>query len=434
MTYSETIEYLYQQLPVFQHVGKSAYKEGLDNTLALDEYFHHPHQKFRTIHVGGTNGKGSTSHLLSAVLQSAGYTVGLYTSPHLLDFRERIRVNGAKIEEDYVVDFVEKHRTFYEPIHPSFFELTTLMAFSYFADKEVDFAIVEVGLGGRLDSTNIISPIVSIITNISLDHTQFLGDTPEKIAYEKAGIIKNGTPVVIGEATGEVRKVFEEKAKNEQVPIYFAEDISPVKNYERSFGKYIFQTNEYPNLIGELGGYAQVKNANTVLTAIDILQKLGVTIEKKAVYEGFAQVTKLSGLMGRWQVVAENPIIVCDTGHNVGGIQYVTEQLKNEKYDQLHIVFGMVNDKDISSVLAMLPKSAVYYFTKANIARALGESELRTQAQVFGLEGNSYKSVENALDDAMNKASEKDFIFVGGSNFVVAEALLALQERGYQIQ
>lgn len=426
MTYSETIEYLYKQLPVFQNIGKTAYKEGLDNTLALDEYFGHPHKNFQIIHVGGTNGKGSTSHLLSAILQSAGYKVGLYTSPHLLDFRERIRVNGKMIDENFVVDFVKNHRNNYEPIQPSFFELTTLMAFIYFAQEKVDFAVIEVGLGGRLDSTNIVSPILSIITNISLDHTQFLGDTFAKIAFEKAGIIKPKTPVVIGETREDTRIVFEEKAKSENAPIVFAEDISPVKSYKMVNGKYIFQTTAYSNLVGELGGFAQVKNANTVLTAVAEIKKIGVVIPNKAVYEGFASVVELTGLMGRWQLIGNHPKIVCDTGHNVGGIAYIVEQLENETYDKLHIVFGMVNDKDITSVLKILPKNAIYYFTKASIPRALNEKKLQIQAEQFHLKGKSYETVHIAVQAAIQMAAPTDFVFIGGSNFIVAEALKAL--------
>lgn len=433
MTYPETIEYLYNQLPVFQHVGKSAYKEGLDNTLALDNYFGHPHAKFRTIHVGGTNGKGSTSHLLAAILQSSGYKVGLYTSPHLLDFRERIRVNGEMIHKDYVVEFVEKHRNDFEPIQPSFFELTTLMAFTYFELEGVDIAIIEVGLGGRLDSTNIISPILSVITNISLDHTQFLGNTPEKIAFEKAGIIKPKTPVVIGEAEEGVRKVFQDKAVLENAPILFAEDVCPVKSFERINAKYVFQTENYPDLTGELGGLAQLKNANTVLTAIAELKNLGIQIPDKAVYEGFSSVTQLTGLMGRWQVIHQQPSIVCDTGHNVGGIRYIVDQLENESYQRLHMVFGMVNDKDITSVLAMLPKNAVYYFTKANIARALDENLLEKQAKTYGLAGRTFARIEEAVEKALEEAAPEDFVFIGGSNFVVSEALSVLESRGFHI-
>lgn len=433
MNYTETIEYLYNQLPVFQHVGKSAYKEGLENTLALDEYFGHPHKKFRSIHVAGTNGKGSTSHLIAAILQSAGHKVGLYTSPHLLDFRERIRINGAMMDKDFVVSFVEKHRSNYEPTRPSFFELTTMMAFDYFAQQEVDFAVVEVGLGGRLDSTNIISPILSIITNISLDHTQYLGNTLEKIAFEKAGIIKPDTPVVIGEAEGEVRKVFEDKASLENTSILFAEDICPVKSSDRINGKYVFQAENYPDLTGELGGLAQLKNANTVLTTVAELINLGIRIPDNAVYEGFSSVTKLTGLMGRWQIIHQHPSIVCDTGHNVGGIQYIVEQLKNESYQKLHMVFGMVNDKDINSVLVMLPKNAIYYFTKANIARALDEKDLEKQAEVYGLHGKTFPSIKDAVEKAIAEAAAEDFVFIGGSNFVVAEALETLGTKGYPI-
>lgn len=426
MNYQETLQYLYSQLPVYQNIGGSAYKEGLDNSLALDTYFDHPHTRYKTIHVGGTNGKGSTSHLLAAILQQAGYKVGLYTSPHLVDFRERIRVNGNKIEEQYVIDFVAKHKSYYEPIHPSFFELTMMMAFCYFAEQEVDIAVIEVGLGGRLDSTNIITPELSVITNISLDHTQFLGDTIEKIAAEKAGIIKPHTPVIIGEAEGEIRKVFEEKARSIDAPIVFAEDENLVYAADKlDDGAWLFQTNAYPNLKGELGGLPQIKNAATVLCAIDTLRKRGIHTTMQSVYTGFALVTELTGLMGRWQVVQqENPKIICDTGHNVGGIKYVSEQLRTEKYNRLHIVIGMVNDKDISHVLELLPKDAIYYFTKASIARALNEKELAIKATAMELNGNTFDSVESGVKAALAEAKPDDLIFIGGSNFVVAEALV----------
>lgn len=349
----------------------------------------------------------------------------MYTSPHLVDFRERIRINGEKIDEQYIIDFVADNKDNYEPISPSFFELTMMMAFKYFADKEVDIAIIEVGLGGRLDSTNIISPILSVITNISLDHTQFLGDTVEKIAAEKAGIIKPETPVVIGEAVGTVRKVFEAKAKAENAPIVFAEDENLI--YDASpleTGGWLIQANAYPNLKDELGGLPQIKNAATVLCVVDMLRKQGVHTTMQSVYSGFGMVTKLTGLMGRWQILQEkNPKIVCDTGHNVGGIKYIAEQLKREKYKQLHIVFGMVNDKDISHVLELLPKDAIYYFTKANIFRAMNEVELQKLASSFNLKGDSYPTVQEATKAALDKAASDDFIFIGGSNFVVADAL-----------
>ncbi len=425
MNYQETVQYLYNQLPVYQNIGGNAYKEGLDNSLALDKYFDYPHKKYKTIHIAGTNGKGSTSHLLAAILQQSGYKVGLYTSPHLVDFRERIRVNGEKISEQYIVDFVKKHRANFEPIQPSFFELTMMMSFLYFAEEDVDIAIIEVGLGGRLDSTNIITPVLSVITNISYDHTQFLGDTLEKIAGEKAGIIKPDIPVVIGEAEGSVRKVFENKAAEVGSPITFAQDQNIIQSAEKQTdGSWLFQTTQYSDLKGELGGLPQIKNAATVLTAVEILQKETITILPKAVCEGFAKVVELTGLQGRWQVIqSENPRIICDTGHNVGGMEYIAEQLKSENYRRLHIVIGMVNDKDISKVLALLPKDAVYYFTRASIARALGEKELAKQAELVGLRGNTYNTVKEALDGVLQAADKEDMIFIGGSNFIVAEAL-----------
>ncbi|MDR1714345.1 MAG: bifunctional folylpolyglutamate synthase/dihydrofolate synthase [Prevotella sp.] len=424
MTYQETIEYLYNQLPVYQKVGGIAYKEGLDNSLALDTYFAHPHTKYKTIHIAGTNGKGSTSHLLAAILQEAGYKVGLYTSPHLVDFRERIRVNGEKISQQYVVDFVEKHREYFEPVEPSFFELTMMMSFLYFADMHVDVAIIEVGLGGRLDSTNIITPDLSVITNISFDHMQFLGNTLEKIASEKAGIIKKDIPVIIGEAEGEIKTVFADTAERVGAPILFAEDEHIIQSSLRTASGWLFDTKYYLHLKGELSGYAQIKNAATVLCAVKELQKIGYTIPSKAVYNGFAYVTKLTGLMGRWQILQElHPKIVCDTGHNVAGMKYIAEQLANEKCDTLHIVLGMVNDKDIASILELLPRKAIYYFTKASVPRAMNERELQMQAQKKGLMGYSYPTVAEAVRAAKDWAASNDFIFIGGSNFVVADAL-----------
>lgn len=425
MNYQETIQYLYNQLPVYQNMGGSAYKEGLDNSLELDKYFGYPHTKYKTIHIAGTNGKGSTSHLLAAILQQSGYKVGLYTSPHLVDFRERIRVNGEKISEQYVVDFVEKHRSSFEPIQPSFFELTMMMSFLYFAEMEVDIAIIEVGLGGRLDSTNIITPVLSVITNISYDHTQFLGNTLEKIAAEKAGIMKPDIPVVIGEAEGEVRKVFEEKAEREGAQITFAQDLNIILSAEKQKdGAWLFQTDRYADLKGELGGLAQIKNAATVLASVGILSDKGIPITSQAVYEGFAEVVELTGLQGRWQVIQSgNPRIICDTGHNVAGIEYIVEQLRSESYNNLYIVIGMVNDKDISKVLELLPKDATYYFTRAAIARALDENNLAEQASSVGLQGSSYHTVAEALDKVLKQADNNDLIFIGGSNFVVAEAL-----------
>lgn len=408
MEYQDILTYLYNSVPMFQQVGGSAYKEGMANTYILDEHFGHPHQAYRCIHVAGTNGKGSCSHTLAAILQEAGYRVGLYTSPHLVDFRERIRVNGQPVPESYVIDFVEKEREFFEPLHPSFFELTTAMAFRYFADEQVDVAVIEVGLGGRLDCTNIIRPDVSVITNISFDHTQFLGNTLAKIAGEKAGIIKEGIPVVIGETTPETRPVFLKKAQEVDAPIFFAEENEP---------------EAYPGLAPELQGLYQVKNTRTILSVLPLLKKAGYQIDAQAVYNGFAHVCELTGLMGRWQKLQDAPTLICDTGHNVGGITYIVEQLKQQKYRQLHIIIGMVNDKDIRGVLALFPKDATYYFTKASVKRALPEEELCSLAHSFGLKGNSYPDVPAAVRAAKEKSHPEDFIFVGGSSFIVADLL-----------
>jgi len=424
MTYDETLDYLYRQMPEYQRIGHLAYKEGLGNSLALDKILGHPHRRYKTIHVGGTNGKGSTSHLLAAILQEAGYKVGLYTSPHLIDFRERIRVNGVMIEKGYVVDFVEKYRELFEPVMPSFFELTMEMAFLWFAHQKVDIAIIEVGLGGRLDSTNIISPDLSIITNIGYDHMKFLGDTLPKIAAEKAGIIKPETSVVIGEAGDrETEKVFIDKAKSVNAPILFAEESMSDLITGRNESVWLFQTHEYPNLKGELGGFAQEKNARTVLTAVQQLQRKGYKITNEAVREGFANVVTLTGLMGRWQQLQSSPKIICDIAHNAHGIHYVVEQLLSEKYDRLHIVFGMANDKDLDSVLALMPENATYYFTKASVERALNEKTLQGHAVTYSLLGESFISVEHAVSAAKENAGENDLVFIGGSSFVVADAL-----------
>ena len=424
MNYQETLTYLYNSAPLFQHVGKGAYKEGLDNTHALDAHFNHPHQQFRTIHVAGTNGKGSCSHTLAAILQSAGYKVGLYTSPHLVDFRERIRVNGIPVSEQFVMDFVEEHRSFFEPLHPSFFELATAMAFHYFAQQKVDVAVIEVGLGGRLDCTNIIHPDLCVITNISFDHIQFLGDTLAKIANEKAGIIKKDIPVVIGETTPETRPVFTAKAEEVGAPIIFAEDEQRLKGYRRTAdGYYCYDTTDYPKLVGELGGNCQLKNTNTLLSAIAQLKQTGYHLTEMNVREGFAHVCENTGLMGRWQRLETHPALVCDTGHNVGGMQYIAEQLKAQKYKTLRIVMGMVNDKDISGVLAMLPKDAVYYFTRASVQRALPEDKVKELASGYHLHGESYPDVSTAVAAAKADADAEDFIFVGGSSFIVADLL-----------
>lgn len=425
MNYQETLTYLYDSVPMFQQIGASAYKEGLENTSALDKYFGHPHRQFKTIHVAGTNGKGSCSHTLAAILQAAGYKTGLYTSPHLIDFRERIRVNGKTVPKEFVIDFVKKYRSFFEPLVPSFFELTTAMAFLYFKEQQVDVAIIEVGLGGRLDCTNIITPELGIITNISFDHTQFLGNTLVKIAREKAGIIKSNIPVVIGETTPETRPVFTDKAKETNSPIIFAEDEHLLLDAQKDKnGQWNYQTEDYTDLRGELGGLCQLKNTNTLLSAIRVLKDKGFNLPGVAVRKGFAEVTSLTGLMGRWQKLGESPSIICDTAHNVGGISYIVEQLTHyQTYRHLHIIIGMVNDKDISGVLTMLPKNATYYFTRAEIKRALPELELKTLAENVGLKGNCYSTVPIALKAAKKNAEKDDFIFIGGSSFIVADLL-----------
>ncbi|MBR3612550.1 MAG: bifunctional folylpolyglutamate synthase/dihydrofolate synthase [Bacteroidaceae bacterium] len=423
MTYDETVDYLFNCAPPFQQVGGAAYKEGLTNTIAIDNHLGNPHHKFRTIHVAGTNGKGSSSHTLAAILQAAGYKVGLYTSPHLIDFRERIRVNGTPASKQFVIDFVERERAFFEPLSPSFFELTTAMAFTYFAQEQVDVAIIEVGLGGRLDCTNIIAPDLCIITNISLDHTQFLGSTPTAIAAEKAGIIKPGIPVIIGEATPETRKIFTEKAAGEGAPIVFAQDEDTLISANPTQEGIEYTTADYGIINGELAGEYQIKNTRTILTALRELLKKGYKITADNVREGFANVCSLTGFMGRWQKIGDNPLTVCDAGHNIGGIEYVTHQLARQECDTLRIVFGMVSDKDITAVLSMMPRNAVYYFTQASIKRAMPAEELCRKAAEHGLRGNSYPTVGTALEATRKEAAEKDFIFIGGSCFIVADLL-----------
>ena len=434
MTYQETTEYLFNQMPMFERQGASGYKEGLHNTKVLDKHFGHPHTHYKTIHIAGTNGKGSCSHTIAAFLQVCGYKVGLYTSPHLKDFRERIRVNGKPISEDYVVKFVENERSFFEPLHPSFFEVTTAMALKFFYDECIDIAVIEVGLGGRLDCTNIISPLLSIITNISLDHTQFLGDTLAQIAGEKAGIIKDNTPVVIGEYTAETRPVFEQVADKHNAPIVFAGDVSEVMSAKlRPNGGMIYQTKHFGELTGDLSGLYQVKNANTVLTAIRVLAENKLLPGKyenpdekaiiQATRQAFRQVAKTTGLMGRWQKISEKPLVICDTGHNVGGWVYLSKQLKSVECENMRVVFGMVSDKDVDGVLRLLPHNAVYYFTKANNKRAISEVELQKVAACHGLTGHCYPTVKEAYEAAKRSASQADFIFVGGSSYVVADFL-----------
>jgi dihydrofolate synthase/folylpolyglutamate synthase len=432
MDYEETIEYLYSTAPMFQRLGSSAYKESMENSLHIDAHLLHPHRHYKTVHVGGTNGKGSTSHLLASILQEAGYRTGLYTSPHLLDFRERIKVNGKMIDKTFITGFIARNRTFFESLQPSFFELTTGMALAYFAEQKVDVAVIEVGLGGRIDCTNVITPVLSIITNISFDHTTLLGNTLTAIAKEKAGIIKPGVPALIGEAEGEVKAVFQSFAPpvqgcHKEEMLFFAQDDNPViSSILLPSGYRKFETRSYPGLINELGGFAQEKNTATVLYAIRLLKET-FTIPPQAVYKGFRWVVENTGLYGRWQILQHNPEIVLDTGHNVGGMEYIVRQLRTEKYSQLHIVFGMVNDKDITSVLRLLPKDAVYYFTQASIPRALAANLLAEQAAGFGLKGQVFCTVGEAFFAAKQNAGKNDFIFVGGSTFIVAETLKELE-------
>lgn len=429
MNYRETVEYLFNSTPVFEHVGASAYKEGLSNSLALDAHFGHPHRKFKSIHIAGTNGKGSCSHSIASVLQSAGYKVGLYTSPHLIDFRERIKVNGVCISEQAVVDFVEHERAFFEPLHPSFFELTTALAFKYFAEQNVDFAVVEVGLGGRLDCTNIITPILSIITNISLDHTQFLGDTLEKIAREKAGIIKRSVPVVIGESTKQTRQVFQNQADKQEAPITFAEDAFRVCDSISFAGQLIvYRTPNNGELQSDLGGVYQRKNMNTVLCALDQLRKMGILKGEECVRDGLAHVCECTGLMGRWQQIQSNPTVICDTGHNVGGWEYLSKQLNDLRCRQLRIVFGMVDDKDIDTVMSLLPASAQYYFTRATTQRAIPAQHVKEISLRFKLQGETFPTVAEAYQQALEDADKDDFIFVGGSSYIVADFLSFLHQ------
>lgn len=422
--YNDAIEFLYTSMPMFQRVGASAYKPGLDTVKLLDEAFGNPHLKYKTIHIAGTNGKGSTAHTIAAILQSAGYRVGLYTSPHLVDFRERIRVNGAMISHEAVVNFVNRYRAMSLDCHPSFFELTMTMAFEHFANEKVDIAVIETGLGGRLDSTNIITPILSVITNISFDHTAFLGNTLTAIAAEKAGIIKPSIPVVIGEAQGEVREVFAKKAQEQHAPISFAEDVNRFNRIETHDNALLYRGTQYGDIIGELMGDCQPKNAATILTALPILAKSGIKITDDAVIDGFAHVTTLTGLMGRWMTLHRNPHVVCDTGHNVGGWQYLSRRLKSID-GTLHMIIGFVSDKDVSHILEMMPKTAKYYFTNASIERAMPVNQLAEIAAKCGLVGEQYHSVEEAYNVALANATPTDTIFIGGSTFIVAD-LLAL--------
>ena len=426
MDYNQTIEFLFNQLADFSRQGASGYKPGLERVERLAEAFGNPHRRLKTIHVAGTNGKGSTCHTLASILQKAGYTTGLFTSPHLLDFRERIRVNGRMIPRERVVDFTERYlRMDFGQLNPSFFELTTVMALEYFADCGVDYAIIEVGLGGRLDSTNIISPLLSVITNISLDHTDLLGDTPAKIAAEKAGIIKPDTPVVIGETTPETRDVFLTKARQENAPIFFAQEPSPILETTKAGNFLRYQTAAHGLIYGQLSGDCQPLNAATVLTAVDRLRELGLKISDKNIRQGFAAVEEMTGLKGRWTQLSESPRVIYDTAHNPGGWQYIVSQLR-ETPGRKHLVIGFVGDKDVDEILRLASSipDAEYYLCQPSSHRALPVAELRGKAERTGLKHiSAFPTVAEAYENALARAGEGDTVFVGGSNYVVADML-----------
>lgn len=446
MSYDETLAYLYNSTPVFEHVGAVAYKEGLENTIALDNHFNQPHRSYATLHVAGTNGKGSCAHMLAAVLQQAGYRVGLYTSPHLVDFRERIRINGKMIDKQRVTDFVRDERAFFEKLRPSFFELTTALAFLYFREQHVDVAVIEVGLGGRLDCTNIITPLLSVITNISFDHTRFLGNTLAKIAGEKAGIIKPHVPVVIGEYLAETRPVFEQRAAHVDAPLIFAQDEPEVlRSTACREGGRMYATRRYGTLKGSLSGTYQEKNVNTVLTALNILRRTAGTIHPAEaepaadhhhaspqallpcsiddIRRGLAAVEATTGLAGRWQLLQRKPTVVCDAGHNSGGWQQLAPQIAAQHCKTLRIVFGMVDDKDIDAVMQLLPTNAVYYWTQAQTKRAIPSARLADMGRARQLRGTDCGNVANAYRQALRDAEADDFIFVGGSCYVVGDLL-----------
>ncbi|MDT0556933.1 bifunctional folylpolyglutamate synthase/dihydrofolate synthase [Patiriisocius hiemis] len=405
MNYNKTITWLFEQLPMYQRVGKTAYKADLSNTIKLVNYLKNPEKKFKSIHVAGTNGKGSTSHMLASILQEAGYKVGLYTSPHLKDFRERIKINGEMIPKRTVSSFVTKNQSFFEAHKFSFFEMTVGLAFDYFSKEKVDIAVIEVGMGGRLDSTNVITPEVSVITNIGLDHTQFLGDTIAQIASEKAGIIKKGIPVVIGEFQKETEDVFRIISEKKNAPLYWASDFDALQ------------------IPSDLKGEYQIKNNRTAQMVVDVLQEKGYAIGIQHVAKGLGNVVNNTGLLGRWQLLKETPKVICDTAHNKEGLQLVMKQLKKEKYGKLHFVLGVVNDKDIDAVLSLFPKGALYYFCKPDVPRGLDALVLQKQANVFGLKGDKYSSVTKAYKAALKNANSDDLVYVGGSTFVVAEVV-----------
>ncbi|MFK5857113.1 MAG: folylpolyglutamate synthase/dihydrofolate synthase family protein [Bacteroidota bacterium] len=430
MNYKETVSWLFEQLPMFQRIGKAAYKADLNNTIAILNALGNPENKIRAIHIAGTNGKGSVSHIIASVLQEAGYKIGLYTSPHLKDFRERIKINGNLIPEDKVVDFVATNMNVFANISSSFFEMTVGMAFDYFAAEEVDFAVIETGLGGRLDSTNLCKPVISIITNIGIDHTAFLGDTIEKIAVEKAGIIKYGIPVVVGRRNAETDIIFENACKSSGAPIFFAEDDMSLRKFQsddeeiQAMDLWYKNVNTITNIKSPLMGNYQNENTCTALRAIELLRENEIVkVSETDICNGIESVVNNTGFYGRWQKLSGNPLTICDTGHNIDGIKAVVMQLMEQNYDNLHFVLGMVNDKDISKILSVLPKHANYYFCKPDIPRGLDADELAEQAMYVGLNGMTYSSVIRAYNSAINNAGINDLVFIGGSTFVLAEVV-----------
>lgn len=426
MTYAETIDYLFTKLPMFSRIGAAAYKTDLTNTIALCGALDNPQSKFKSIHVAGTNGKGSVSHMLAAILQTAGYKTGLCTSPHLKDFRERIRINGEMVSEQFVVDFTERIQPHIEAIQPSFFEITIAMAFEYFTQEKVDIAVIETGLGGRLDSTNIIAPELSIITNIGFDHVQLLGDTLEKIAVEKAGIIKENIPVVIGEIQPETKEIFREVAVAKNAPISFASQKRQVSNWNWQQHQLVVEVadehhTDHKTYHLDLPGIYQTKNILSVLEACSILHEKGWNMDEAVIQKALPHVKKMTGLHGRWEIVHTSPLVVLDVAHNEDGMRQLLQQIEMTEHHQLHIITGMVRDKDVEKVLKLLPKEALYYFTKAHIPRALTENELAEKALLAGIKGNSFENVNLAIKVAMEKAKPADLIVVCGSIFLVGE-------------
>jgi dihydrofolate synthase/folylpolyglutamate synthase len=429
MNYYQTLEFLYSQLPAYHRIGKAAYKSDLNNSIAIDNYLGHPHSGYNTIHVAGTNGKGSVSHMIASVLMEAGFKTGLYTSPHLLDYRERIKVNGQMIPKKSVTQFVKRISSLIDKIKPSFFEMSVAMAFEYFAETEVDFAVIEAGLGGRLDSTNIICPVLSVITNIGHDHMDLLGTSLKEIAGEKAGIIKPSIPIIIGESMEGIDDIFIQRARETDSEIFFADQsyLCQIDNLEIAVGKAGYNVLEKASGITfsgmtDLTGDYQAKNIQTVFVAIKILRAT-LNISNDAIVEGIGNVKKSTGLNGRWQILRKNPLVICDTGHNKEGLEYIIRQINRIPKNNLHIIIGFVNDKDRNSLFPIFPESATYYYTKASVPRALDENVLMSEAIRWNLKGRSYPDVKSAIKSALAGASDKDLVFIGGSTFVVADAL-----------